>query len=202
MRKLLVLLCLATLTLAGCGDDTDSGSDADTGADAAGTSEEGSGGGDDTDFSGDGSGDFCELARKYEEDFEDTGDASTADDVKKEYQELTAAIDELADEAPDEIQADVEVVNKAFTTFYETLEKYDFDATKIPESEADKLELDSDEIEAASNRVESYFEKVCDIDSDGDGDTDGEVGDDSGEEQAPDDSTEDTSDDTTATTQG
>ena len=195
MRKFLILLCLATLTFAGCGDDTDTATDDDTGADAAaGTSEEGSGGGDDTDFSGDGSGEFCDLARQYEEDFEDTGNASTAGEVKKEYEELTVAIDELSDEAPDEIKADVEVVDEAFTTYYETLEKYDFDFTKIPKAETEKLDLDSTEIESASNRVEAYFEKVCEIDSDGDGDTDGEIGDESGEEQAP--------DDTTATSEG
>lgn len=199
MRKFLILLCLATLTFAGCGDDTDTATDDDTGADAAaGTSEEGSGGGDDTDFSGDDSGDFCDLAREYEKDFEDTGEATTADEMEKEYEELTSAIGKLSDQAPDEIKADVEVVSDAFTTFYETLKKYDFDFTKIPESEAEQLDLDSPEIESASNRVESYFEKVCEIDSDGDGDTDGEIGDESGDEQAPDD----TSDETTATTEG
>jgi hypothetical protein len=206
MRKLLFVLLLVVVTFAGCGGGDDGGTDTggDDSGSAAGTSEEGSGGGNDTDFSGSGSGDFCDLARKYDEDFEDTGSASEPDDIKKEYQELTAAIDELNDEAPDEIKADVATVREAFSTFYETLEKYDFDFTKIPEEEAEQLDLDSADIEAASNRVESYFEKVCKIDSDDDGDTDGVIDDGatSGDEQAPDDSTEDTADDTTETTEG
>ena len=204
MRKFLLLLCLALVTFAGCGGGDDTDTDDSSGDSAAGTSEEGSGGGDDTDFSGSGSGDFCELARKYDKDFEDTGDASTPDEIRKEYQELTSAIDDLSDEAPDEIKADVETVNEAFSTFYETLEKYDFDFAKVPDEEAEALELDSADIEASSNRVESYFEKVCDIDSDDDGDTDGVIDDGatSDDEQAPDDSTEDTADETTETTEG
>ena len=204
MRKLLLVLCLALLTFAGCGDG-DGDTDTETsGADsAAGTSEEGSEAGDDTDFSGSGSDDFCDLARKYDKDFEDTSDASTPEEIEKEYKELTAAIDSLSDEAPDEIKADVEVVNEAFTGFYEALEKYDFDFSKIPQEEAEELALDSSDVEASSNRVESYFEKVCGIDSDDDGDTDGVVDDGtSDDEQAPDDSTEDTADETTETTEG
>ena len=203
MRKLLLVLMLAIVTFAGCGGDD--GGDGTGGDTASGTSEEGTGGGDDTDFSGKGSGDFCDLAKQYEEDFADTGEAETAADVEKEYKELTAAIDKLVDEAPDEIKADAEVVNDAFQKFNSVLAKYDYDFSKIPPEEADDLQLDSPEIESASNRVESYFEKVCKIDSDDDGDTDGVIEDDgatSDDEQAPDDTTEDTADETTDTTEG
>ena len=203
MRKLLLVLFVALLTFAGCGDSADDSSD--TAADE--TSESGSS--TDTDFSGKGSGDFCDLARQYQKDFEDTDDAQTGADVEKEYKELASAIDKLVDEAPDEIEADAKKVNGAFKDLNALLAKYDYDFTKVPEDEAAAANLDDPEIEAASNRVESYFEKVCKIDSDDDGDTDGVVGDDatdpgttSDEEQAPDDVTEDTADETTETTRG
>jgi hypothetical protein len=49
------------------------------------------------------------------------------------------------------------------------------------------MSLDHPEVQAASDRVESYFEKVCKIDTDEDGDTDGVIGDSSSTdvEQAP-----------------
>ena len=204
MKKLLVLLCLVALFLAGCGsgDDGDGGS-VDTAADGSAET--------DTDFSGKGGDDFCELAKKYEEDFEDTGDADSSDDIEKEFTELTAAIEKLADEAPDEIEDDAKKIAGAFTEYNDLLKKYDYDFTKIPEEETKEISIENPDVEAASNRVESYFEKVCKMDSDGDGDTDGVIEDDSStddttlpeEEPTDDGSTEDEqapADETEATT--
>ena len=197
MKKLLVLLCLAALFLAGCGDggDGDDGS-VDTAAEG---SDDKSG---DTDFSGKGGDDFCDLAKKYEEDFEDTGDAGASEDIEKEFNELTSAIDKLADEAPGEIEADTKKIAGAFNEYNDLLKKYDYDFSKIPEAESKEISIENPDVEAASNRVESYFEKVCKMDSDGDGDTDGVIDDGAGEdttepegtedEQAPADETEDT----------
>jgi hypothetical protein len=195
MRKLLLIFCLASLALAGCGggddgaDKTDSAADA--GADGGGTK---TGTDAETDFSGKGSGDFCDLARQYEKDFDDTGNADSADDVEKNYKDLAKAVDNLVKEAPSEIKGDTQKVNDAFKDLNAVLAKYDYDFEKIPQAEADKMQLDSPEVEAASNRVESYFEKVCKIDSDHDGDTDGVIEDNSTStsEQAPDDTTETT----------
>jgi hypothetical protein len=200
MRKLLVLLSLAVLFLAGCGGDDDSATSDDTSeaADGATTTA-------DTDFSGKGSGDFCDLARKYTEDFEDTAEAETSDDLEKTYKDLASAIDKLTDEAPKEIKADAEVVNGKFKEINTLLAKYDYDFSKVPEAEANTMSLDDPEVQAASDRVESYFEKVCKIDSDDDGDTDGVTNsDDSGtsdDEQAPDDTTDGSSDDSSETTE-
>ena len=190
MRKFLLFLGVTILTFTGCGgDDADSG---DTGADAAaGTSEEGSGGGDDTDFSGSGSGDFCDLARDYAKEFEETAEATDETELAESYKDFADAVDELANEAPDEIEADVELVNASFRQFVDLLEKYDYDLSKIPEAEAAEIDFDSEEIESANRRIESYFEKVCEIDTDDDGDTDGVIEDDS----IVDDGTEGTSED-------
>ena len=172
MKKLLVLLCLAALSLAGCGG----GDDGDGDGGSVDTAAEGSG---DTNFSGKGGDDFCDLAKKYEEDFEDTGDANSSENIEKEFKELTAAIDKLADEAPEEIEADTKKIAGAFNEYNDLLEKYDYDFTKIPEDEAEAISIENPDVEAASNRVESYFEKVCKMDSDGDGDTDGVIEDNS-----------------------
>ncbi len=200
MKKLLMILALAALLFAGCGGGDDDGGSVDTAAE--GTSDEAK---DDTDFSGEGGDDFCDLAKKYEEDFEDTGDAASSDDIEKEFNELTSAIDKLADEAPGEIEGDIEKISSAFNEYNDLLKKYDYDFTKIPEAEQEKISIQNEDIEAASNRVESYFEKVCKMDSDGDGDTDGVIGEDPAaeddstseselpeDEQAPADETEDT----------
>ena len=198
MKKSLVLLVLGLLALvaAACGD---SGDGDDNGGSASDTSEESSsdeGGGGDSDS------EFCELARKFSEEFEDSAAASNQEDQATQFKELRAAIEQLEDEAPDEIEDDVKTVADAFRESDDLLKKYDYDFSKVPEAEAENVSINSAEVTAASNRVESYFEKTCKIDSDGDGDTDGEIettdptaGDDSGtsgEEQAPDDTTETT----------
>lgn len=171
MKKLLVILCLSALFLAGCGGGDDDGGSVDTAAEGSSKT--------DTEFSGKGGDDFCALAKKFEEDFEDTGDTSTSDDAEKEFKELASAIDELADEAPGEIEDDVRTIATALEEYTDLLAKYDYDFAKIPEDEAKDIDLQNPEVEEASNRVESYFEKVCKMDSDGDGDTDGVIEDDS-----------------------
>ncbi len=156
-RRVGLLLLVGALLVAGCGggDDTT----------AAGSK--------DTNFSGKGSGDFCQKARDFEENTKATGDASTPDGVKTQFERLTKAVDDLVDSAPGEIKADAQNVGDYFGRVNDLYEKYGYDAAKIPKEESDKLDFDDPEVEASSNRVTSYFEKVCKIDSDGDGDTDG-----------------------------
>ena len=174
MKRLLLVLSLAALALSACG---------------------GGGGG----ASG-GSAAFCELARQYEEDFEDTGSATTPAQVKTQFEELMAAVERLVDEAPEAIAEDTELVGTEFEKYVDLLAKYDYDFSKVPEEEAAEIDIDDPDVTAASNRIESYFETECDIDSDGDGDTDGEIEDETeaptgdeapldGEEQAPADET-------------
>ena len=196
MRKFLLLVSLAALTFAGCGGDD--GGSTDTASESTSEAEG-------TDFSGKGSDDFCDKARDYAEKFEDAGDVENETELADDYKEFSKAIDDLADDAPGEIKADVQVVQAAFADLNELLEKYDYDFSKITEEEAADIDLESPEIESANNRIESYFEKVCKIDTDDDGDTDGKIesGDDTDDpagtedEQAPDESVDDSSTETT-----
>lgn len=182
MKKLLVILAFATLLLAGCGGGDDGGGSVDTAAEGSSDAAE-----KDTNFSGKGGDDFCDLAKKYEKDFEDTGDAANSEDIEKEFTELTTAIDKLADEAPGEIEDDAKKIAGAFGEYNDLLKKYDYDFAKIPKEESDKISIENPDVEAASNRVESYFEKVCKMDSDGDGDTDGVIDDGSSSDPAEED---------------
>ena len=188
MRKLLVLIALGTITFAGCGGDDDA---------ATGTASTSTTAGGDGEFSGEGSDDFCDLARDYAEKFDQAGEteattpAEAEAELANDYDEFAKAIKDLVGEAPEEIEADVRVVSGAFDELNELLEKYDYDFEKIPQEEAASIDLDNAEVEAANNRIESYFEKVCGIDTDDDGDTDGDIGGTSAEEQAPDESVDD-----------
>ncbi|HUP84917.1 MAG TPA: hypothetical protein VM143_04530 [Acidimicrobiales bacterium] len=190
MKKLLMILVVAMLVFSGCGGGDDKGGDSvDSASDDTGDSSSTTA---DTDFSGKGGGDFCDLAKQYQKDFEDTSNTSnSADDTKKQFQELTAAIKKLVSEAPGEIKDDTKVVSEVFQRYDTLLQKYDYDFAKIPQEEAAKINFEDPKVSAASNRVESYFEKVCKIDSDGDGDTDGVIGD-SSTTTAPEETTETT----------
>lgn len=156
-RNVGLFLLAGALVLGACGGGGDDGT-------AAGSK--------DTNFSGKGGGDFCQKARDFEENTKSSGDSSP-EGVKAEFSQLTKAVKDLVDAAPSEIKPDAENVGDYFAKVNDLYEKYDYDASKIPEEESAKLDSDDPAIKASSERVETYFEKVCKIDSDGDGDTDG-----------------------------
>jgi hypothetical protein len=111
-------------------DDTDATVDDDSSSDdSTGDVTDG-----DFDFSGDGSDDFCDSARdaRDEVDLDNLGD-STADpaDIEENIKKGRDALDNLADEAPDEIQGDVENVAEFFGRFDDLLSEYDYDFSKM-----------------------------------------------------------------------
>lgn len=155
-RKIGLLLFVGALVVAACGGD--------------GETTVGSG---DTTFSGKGGEEFCQKARDFEKNTKDTGDATSPEGLREEFGQLSAAIDDLVDAAPGEIKADTKAVGDYFGRVRDLYERHDYDQTKIPEEEAATLDSGTEKTKAASERVQSYFEKVCNIDTDGDGDTDG-----------------------------
>ena len=122
---------------------------------------------------GDASSEFCGLARKFTKDFKDTSNVDNPKDEAALFKDLRPAIDQLERKAPSAIKADLTVVATSFREADDLLQKYGYDFAKVPEEEASKVSLDDPGVTAASDRVQSYFEKSCRIDTDGDGDTDG-----------------------------
>jgi hypothetical protein len=163
-----MLLLLGTLVFGACGSSGNKSSvDAKAAGDANTPTTQ------DTNFSGKGSKDFCVLAKSFEEDSATFGNAGTTAEMKKQFDDIETAVDKLASEAPGEIKSDVKLVVKYFKELVAMMKKYDYDFTKIPPAESEKLSTPAPDVEAAGTRLDSYVEKVCKIDADGDGDTDG-----------------------------
>lgn len=177
-----LLLCL--LALAACGGDDKSttvadGSTASTttlsGA-AAGTG--GSNAGVTTttvEFKGSGSGNLCDYAKDIEGSsaLEDafTGKTDTKT-LKDGFSKTLDIINTAVGKAPSEIKADLQTLQKGFKAVNDFYASYDYDITKLTAaaqkdpSIASKLSaLDSTDYNAASDRVDAYFEKVCGIKS-------------------------------------
>lgn len=170
--------------LAACGGSSTSGSDVTTAATTAkaattDTSSEVTTAGSDTtvaaDFSGKGSGDICGMAREYEKSSNLDNIFQSADptQMKKDLELTRKAMDDMTKTAPAEIKADVQKVTGAVLGMLDVLTKYNFDFVAMSKAiETDPAVksligggLESEGFEAASSRVEQYFEKVCGIKS-------------------------------------
>jgi hypothetical protein len=195
MRRYLILLfMLGTLLVGACGGgDDNSGND-----NAAGTSEEGSddANNDDTDFSGQGSDDFCDKARVLNDDDSlDNPDASP-EETREDARRVIDALDGLAEDAPGEIEDDINMLLEALRPVFQAIADGKDLENLTPEEQAEFERLQSPEFEAAGNRFNAYVEKVCGIDADEDGDTDG-VDNSSDGTDTTGDTTADTTEDTT-----
>jgi hypothetical protein len=130
----------------------------------------------DTDFSGEGSGDFCGLLTELEESADPSdsiGDPTAAsEDVKADFEQFNAIFGQLEDKAPDEIKGDVQVMSKAFETIEEFYARFDYDAEKFTTAFTEDPALIEEytatlgalgDVEAASTRLDAYSENVCGI---------------------------------------
>jgi hypothetical protein len=160
------LVVLAFTGLAACGDDddaTESGAQDDSSTtvddDTATTK-------DDSDFSGKGSGDFCDLLREYDKAFTENPDFTDKAAVKAQFEALGKAIETLSKEAPSEIKADVDITVTAFGKFLAALAAADYDFTKVDQAAVG--DLDKPEVKAAGERLDKYGEDVCGVTSDAD----------------------------------
>ena len=142
-------VALMVFGLAACGSDGDSGS-GDGGGSGGGNTE-----------------DLCADARELEE--LGTGDALT--DLNEEtFTRVTGLVDNVKENAPDEIQADLETVSNGFADVQEIFAEYDYDLAKLGAAAAADPELTQrlesfggEEFTAASERVSTYLQEECNL---------------------------------------
>ncbi len=181
-RTLLAAASLAAITLlAACGDDSSSDSaGADTTAAAAETTAESTDtteGTDTTAASNGGTGNFteyCALIQQYMDESDSMSviiDMSDPDPAAAEaaLADMQSMLQNLADEAPDEIAADVELVNQATAAMAEVFAIVDYDVTKVqsnPEALAKIQELSTNtEYDDAANRLDAWGVEQCGFES-------------------------------------
>ena len=150
MRKLLAIVfsALFLTTLAACGDDGDDDQEAGSGS-ASAPEDEGGGGGD-----------FCEQAEVLADD--DTLDELDFDDPE-EFEVALGILEDFADEAPGEIEDDLDRMVEAFAAVGEAVEE----AGDDPEAQAEIFEEIEDEfadIEEVGERIEEFVQEECDVD--------------------------------------
>jgi hypothetical protein len=172
---------VAALALASgaCGGDDDAAEDApatsDAAEDAAATSDAVDVG-DDSGGDGDSSNsEWCQLARgvESESDLLDDVDFTDPEAIEDAFQQVIGSLEDAADSAPEEIEADVELTLDGFKELFDALQAVDFDFLEIDVSLAE-----NPEVEAASDRIEEYNERECGIERDSDDtDTDTSTGD-------------------------
>jgi hypothetical protein len=171
-----LLLCL--LAFAACGGD-DKGTTAADGSTVSTTAASGGANAGVTtttvEFKGSGSGNLCDYAKDIEGSsaLEDafTGKSDTKT-LKDGFSKTLDIINTAVGKAPSEIKADLQTLQKGFKAVNDLYASYDYDVTKLTAamqkdpSIASKLSaLDSADYNAASDRVDAYFEKVCGIKS-------------------------------------
>ena len=164
MRWLSILVLALALVAAGCGGgDDDSSASGDTTVEETTTTDTSE---DTTTDDGSATGDFdfadedCQallgVGARIAAAFSGTGSDANTDELQ-----------ELADKAPDEIQADVETLAQAFSQYAEKLQDVGIAAGATPTAEqvaelqAALASLNQEELTAASQRIEAWATENC-----------------------------------------
>jgi hypothetical protein len=158
----LALTAVAVLGVAACGS-SDNGSSSGTSASASTSARAGtSGGGGSASDS-----DLCTYAKQLEET---TNPDSFSTMDKATFDKIDEIISNVQAKAPAEIKDDVATVAKNFQDVRAIFAQYDFDISKLTSAATadpaltDKLQaLNSDEFNAASQRVNTYLQEKCGI---------------------------------------
>ncbi|MBJ7356068.1 hypothetical protein [Nocardioides sp.] len=129
----------------------------------------GDGGGGDADS-------YCDSLESIQKDFEDFEAADFSN-----FDEFTDRVEALADDAPDEVKEDWEVLTKAFTAFVDALEEAGLepadleglannelpegvDMEALTEAMTEAQALGSEEVEKATENIEKHAKDECNID--------------------------------------
>jgi alkanesulfonate monooxygenase SsuD/methylene tetrahydromethanopterin reductase-like flavin-dependent oxidoreductase (luciferase family) len=157
IRSTSLACAVALLFLVGCSDDSnDSASTTSTvtGAAAPPTTLQPV----NTAFTGQGSAEFCTLAKSYNDQSKSVG---SAPQTPAAVQEGRRAINEAVTAAPAEIKGDVQVIAAAFTSVADAFEKANYDPAKLDVSSLQKLQ--TPEFQASTARFQAYLRDVCKV---------------------------------------
>lgn len=170
VRKVMVLLiAVLALVAAGCGGDSDNDAAADTetavvtetaSEDTTATTDSSATSTDETSI-GDLSGECAEFAGIS------TKLAESLSGQNADMESASKAFSQIADQVPDEIKADYEVIAENFAKIAEALEGVDLTSGETPSPEAlAKLQevtasMDSAEVQQASQHIEAWVQENC-----------------------------------------
>lgn len=112
-------------------------------------------------FSGQGSAQFCGLAKTYNERFTSVGPNATPAQLRTVAREGQTAITEAVRTAPAEIKADIEVLVRTFTTLLTELEKVNFEIARL--QPAALQSLSAPDFQASTVRFQAYLRDVCKV---------------------------------------
>jgi hypothetical protein len=172
-RKLFVIpIAVLALAAAGCGGDSSNESAADTtattvAAETTMTTEETTAGEETTDTGGSTTGDLalggkCKEFAGISQQLAQSLTGQTAD-----LQQAAKIFDEIADQVPDEIKADYQVIAENFKKIAEALKGVDLTSGQAPSPEAlAKLQelsasMDSPEVKQATQHIEAWVKANC-----------------------------------------
>jgi hypothetical protein len=121
---------------------------------------------------------YCDTLKETKSDFEDFEAADFSN-----FDEFTDRVEELADDAPDEVKDDWEVLEKAFKGFVEALDKAGLkpedlegmasgelpegvDMEALQEAMSEAQALGGEEFEKATDAIDKHAKDECNIDLD------------------------------------
>lgn len=161
IRSTLVVCGFTLLVLTGCssgGADKDAAPAASTAPGPTSTTRAA-----DPVFTGQGSAEFCSLARTYTERSTIAGNPapSTPAQLRSIAEEGRTAISLAANTAPPEIKADVQLIAATFTALIAELERMNYNFSRV--TPAVFAPLQTPEFGRASQRFQAYTRDVCKI---------------------------------------
>lgn len=168
LRRLAVMLVLGSVVLAACGGGNDEAAPgADTGADGGTAAETGGGAGGETGVGTIDAARCAEIAQAM-----GAAAAAAVPQAAGGATDLGSSVEQLeafAAAAPDEIQDDMRTVAEGYALIAGALEEAGYDPTSGQPPTAEQAaaltavaeQLDSEEFQAAADRVSAYFEAGC-----------------------------------------
>lgn len=117
----------------------------------------------DTRFTGQGSTEFCNLARTYTERFGKVDPKLSGTQLRTLTQEGLTALNQAAGAAPAEIKTDVQVIANVIRGLVAELDRVNYDYSKVSPDSLSKLQ--APDFAASTQRFQAYMTNVCKITS-------------------------------------